>query len=130
MDDIIIMSSLPSLYMSLSSISSSAEAKEGFCIMQDGSSLGNVAILGATGLRDFKFLERFDVTTVESSFCRELLPAEDNPPIGVPLVIPQILGLTFDVQRRCNKFSGGRRENPDHCCHCQIPPHHQNIGSP
>jgi len=88
MDDIIIMSSLPSLYMSPSLISSSMEAKEGFCILQDGSSSGNVAVLGATGLRDFKLLERFDVTTVESSFCRELLPADDNPPIGVPLVVP------------------------------------------
>jgi len=63
------------------------EAKEGFCIVQDGSSSGNVAILGATGLRDFIFLERFDVTTVESSVSSELLPAEDNPPIGAPLVV-------------------------------------------
>jgi len=88
MDDIIIMSSLPSLYISPSSKVSLMEFKEGFCVVQDGSSSGNVAILGAAGLRDFKFLERFDVTTVESSLCRELLPAEDNPPIGVPLVVP------------------------------------------
>ena len=97
--------------------------------MQDGSSSGNVAILGVTGLRDFKFLERFDVTTIESSFCRELLPAEDNPPIGVPLVVPQLLGLTFDVRWSCNEFSGGRRENPDHCYHCRIP-HHRNSHGP
>jgi len=74
--------------MSPSSKVSSMEAKEGFCVEQDGSSSGNVAILGARGLRDFKFLERFDVATVESSLCREFLPAEDNPPIGVPLVVP------------------------------------------
>jgi len=90
------------------------ESKEGFCIVQDGSSSGNVAILGATGLQDFKFLESFDVTTVESSLCRELLPAEDNPPIGVPLVVPRLLDLTFDARQRCNKFSGGHKENPDH----------------
>jgi len=71
------------------------EVKEGFCIIQDGSSSGNVAILGATGLRDFIFLERFDITTVESSVSRELLPAEDNPPIGVPLVVPRLLDFTF-----------------------------------
>jgi len=127
-DEIIIMSSLPSLYMSPSSISSLTEAKEGFCISQGGSSSGNVAILGATGFRDFKFLERFDVTRVKSSLCRELLPAEDNPPIGVPLVVPQLLGLTFDARRRCNEFSGGRRENPNHCCHCRIPRHQNSRG--
>jgi len=103
------------------------ESKEGFCVIQDGSSSGDVAILGATGLRDFKCLERFDVTTVESSLCRELLSAEDNPPIGVPLVVPRLLGLTFDVRQRCNEFSGGRRESPD-CC--QTLHHHQNIDGP
>jgi len=103
------------------------EVKEGFCIIQDGSSSGNVAILGPTGLRDFIFLERFDVTTVESSVCRVLLPAEDNPPIGVPLVVPRLLGLTCDVRQRCNKFSGGRNKNPDHC---QTLHHHQNIDGP
>jgi len=103
------------------------EAKESFCIVQDGSSSGNVVILGATGLRDFKFLERFDVTTVESSVCRELFPVEDNPPIGVPLVVPRLLGLTCDVRQRCNKFSGVRKENPDHCPTLR---HHQNIDGP
>jgi len=103
------------------------KAKEGFCIVQDGSSSGNVAILGATGLLDFKFLERFDITTVESSLCRELLPAEDKPPIGVPLVVPQLLDLTFDVWQRRNEFSGGRKENPDRC---QTLHHHQNIDDP
>jgi len=102
------------------------EAEEGFCIIQDGSSSGNVAILGATGLRDFVFLERFDVTTVESSVCRELLPVEDNPPIGIPLVVPQLLDLTCDVWQRCNEFSGGRRENPDDCQTLR----HQNIDGP
>jgi len=82
------MSFLPSLYMSPSSMSSLMEAKEGFCILQEGSSLGNVAMLGATSLLDFKFLERFDVTTVESSLCRALLPVGDNLPIGVPLIVP------------------------------------------
>jgi len=116
MDDAIIMSSLPSLCMSPSSVSLSMEAKEGFCVSQEGLSSGNVAILGATGLQDFAFLERFDATTVESSLFRELLPAEDNPPIGVPLVVPRLLDLTFEMWRRCNKFSGSRKENPDHCC--------------
>jgi len=106
------------------------EAKEGFCIVQDGSSSGNVAILGATGLRDFIFLERFDVTTVESSVSRELLPVEDNPPIGAPLVFPRLLDLTFDVRQRCNEFSGGRKENPDRCCHYQTLHHHQSIDGP
>jgi len=59
--------------------------KAGFCTSQEGSSSGNVAILGATSLLDFRFLERFDVTTVESSMCRELLPAEDNPPLAAPI---------------------------------------------
>jgi len=127
MDDIIIMSSLPSLYMSPSSTVSLMESKEGFCIIHDGSSSGNVAILGATGLRDFKCLERFDVTMVESSLCRELLSAEDNPPIGVPLAVPRLLGLTFDVRQRCNEFSGGRRENPDRC---RTLHHRQNIDGP
>jgi len=127
-DDIIIMSSLPSLCESPSSkLSSIMDVKEGFCIIQEGLSSGNVAILGATGLRDFIFLERFDVTTVESSVSRELLPAEDNPPIGVPLVVPRLLDLTFDVWRRCNEFGGGRNENPDHC---QTLHHHQNIHGP
>jgi len=63
--------------------------------------------------------ERFDVTTVESSVSRELLPAEDNPPIGAPLVVPRLLGLTFDVRQHCNEFSGNRKENPDRCCHYQ-----------
>jgi len=103
------------------------EAREGFCIVQDGSSSGNVAILGATGLRDFKFLERLDVTTVESSVHRELFPAEDNPPIGVPLVVPRLLDLTFHVRQHCNEFSGGHRENPDHC---QTLHHQQNIDGP
>ena len=105
------------------------ELKEGFCESQEGSSSGNVAILGATGLRDFKFLERFDVTTVESSLCRELLPAEDNPPIGVPLVVPRLLGLTFEIRRRCNEFSGGRKENPDRYRY-RIPRHRQSIAGP
>jgi len=103
------------------------ESKEGFCVVQDGSSSGKVAILGAKGLRDFKFLERFDVTTVESSLCRELLPAEDNPPIGVPLAVPRLLGLTFGARQRCNEFSGGRKENPDHC---QTLHHRQSIDGP
>ena len=105
------------------------ELKEGFCESQEGSSSGNVAILGATGLRDFEFLERFDVTTVESSLCREFLPAEDNPPIGVPLVVPRLLGLTFEIRRRCNEFSGGRKENPDRCRY-RIPRHRQSIAGP
>jgi len=105
------------------------ELKEGFCESQEGSSSGSVAILGATGLRDFKFLERFDATTVESSLCREFLPAEDNPPIGVPLVVPLLLGLTFEMRRRCNEFSGSRNENPDHCRY-RIPHYHQSIAGP
>jgi len=105
------------------------EFKEGFCESQEGSSSGSVAILGATGLQDFKFLERFDVTTVGSSLCRECLPAEDNPPIGVPLVVPRLLGLTLEMRRRCNEFSGGRKENPDRC-RCQIPRHRQSVAGP
>jgi len=57
-------------------------------MLQEGSSSDNVAMLGATSLLDFKFLERFDVNMVESSMRRVLLPAEDNLPIGVPLIVP------------------------------------------
>jgi len=113
------LSNIPSLHMSPSSTSSLTEAKEGFCTWQEGSSSDNVAMQGATSLLDFRFLERFNVTTVKSSSCRELLPAEDNPPIGVPLIVPQHLDLTFVSWRRCNKFSGGRQENPCHCPHYQ-----------
>jgi len=109
--------------MSLSSILSLTGPKEGFCTLQEGSSSDNVAILGATSLLDFRFLERFDVTTVKSSMRGELLPAEDNPPIGVPLIVPRLLGLTFLSRRRCNEFSGGRVENPCHLLHYQS---HQN----
>jgi len=76
------------------------------------------------------FLERFDVTTVESSVCRVLLPAEDNPSIDVPLVVPRLLGLTFEMRRRCNEFSGGRKENPNHCCRYQTPRCHRNVVGP
>ena len=109
-----IMSSLPSLYMSPSVSVSSTDGEEGECDARSGSSSGNVAILGATTLLDLLALVRFDVTTVASSKCGLILPAEDNLPVGMPLVVPHVLGLTLFVRRRCNEFSGGRIENPPH----------------
>jgi len=108
------MWSLPSLCMSPSSLSSQTGSKEGSCAVQIGSLSGSVAIFGSTTLLDFIFLERFNITTVESSLNRELFPVEDNPPVGVPLIVQRLLGLTFPSQRRCNKFSGGHNKNP-HC---------------
>ena len=77
-----------------------------------GSSSGTVAILGATNLFDRSFLERFDITTVESSEHTGIFPAEDSPPFGVPLAVPRLLGLTFEARLRNNEFSCRRDENP------------------
>ena len=77
-----------------------------------GSSSDSVAILGATILLDRDFLERFDITTVESSERTGTFPAEDSPPFGVPLAVPRLLGLTFEVRLRNNEFSCRRDENP------------------
>ena len=79
-----------------------------------GSSSGSVAILGATILFDRDFLERFDITTVESSECTGTFPAEDSPPFGVPLAVPRLLGLTLETRLRSNEFSCRRDENPSH----------------
>jgi len=89
-----------------------------------GSSSGKVAIFGATTLLDFVSLERFDLTTVESSLCWDCPLAEDDPPAGVPVTVPRLLGFTFLARRRCNEFSGGRTENVHHRLrHFQIPLH-------
>jgi len=58
------------------------------------------------------------------------LIGQHNPPIDVPLVVPRLLGFTFEMRQHCNEFSGGRKENPDHCCRYQAPHCHRNVVGP
>jgi len=76
-----------------------------------GSSSGKVVTSGATIRFDPLILERFDLTTVESSWNGLVVPAEDDPPFSVPLIIPLLRGLAYLAWLRSNEFRSGRDEN-------------------